>query len=197
MCFDRIFPFGAAAKGYPQCASTRARPLFCHAYLPLLSNSIHARIFVVHGGSTIQLRSCAILVLLAALSAFGQTYTGSTFAGGGLPVNVPALSASVGPVNGVAIDSAGNVFMASATYGVLRLDARTGLLSLIAGNGIPGFSGDNGPATSAQLLNPQGIALDPNGNLYIVDTGKQSCSKGLKWDHHYRGREWDAVWLQR
>src|ERR1019366_4347999 len=52
---------------------------------------------------------------------------------------------------------------------ILRLDAKTGILTLAAGNGTVGFSGDNGPATSAQLAYPTGVAVDSAGNLYIAD----------------------------
>jgi sugar lactone lactonase YvrE len=68
----------------------------------------------------------------------------------------------------IAADRAGNVFFADQNT-VLRLDATTGVLTLVAGNGTPGFSGDNGPATSAQLATPGGIAVDSAGNLYIAD----------------------------
>ena len=86
-------------------------------------------------------------------SALGQTYTISTIAGSGLPIlNIPGTQASLGFVQAVAADSAGNVFIAEENYPVvLRLDHITGILSLVAGNGTSGFSGDNGPATSAQL----------------------------------------------
>jgi uncharacterized protein (TIGR03437 family) len=68
----------------------------------------------------------------------------------------------------VAADPAGNVFFA-AQNAVLRLDATTGILTPVAGNGTHGFSGDGGPATSAQLSGPSGVAVDSAGNLYIVD----------------------------
>jgi NHL repeat len=104
-----------------------------------------------------------------AVSLFGQSYTISTFAGGGLPINIPGTSADIWPF-GVAVDAKGNVFLTDlGTNTVLRLDAVTGVLTLVAGNGTLGFSGDNGPATSAQLYNPSGVALDSTGNLYLAD----------------------------
>ena len=71
----------------------------------------------------------------------------------------------------VAVDTAGNVFFADGRNVVLRLDAGTGVISLVAGNWTPGYGGDGGPATRAQLRDPEGIALDSAGNLYIADEG--------------------------
>ncbi len=112
----------------------------------------------------------ALLLLgMGSCCAFTQTYTISTFAGGALPVNIPGASASLyGPL-AVAVDKAGNVFFVDSND-VLRLDAVTHVVTLVAGNGTPGFSGDNSPATDAQLNDPRGVALDTSGNLYIADT---------------------------
>ncbi len=112
----------------------------------------------------------AAFSILAIASAFGQTYTINTIAGGGLPVNLAATSASLGEAPGLAIDSAGNVLVSLTSYNmVVRIDAATGNLTPIAGNGIAGYGGDNGAADSAQLNGPQGIAVDSSGNLYIAD----------------------------
>jgi sugar lactone lactonase YvrE len=80
---------------------------------------------------------------------------------------------------GVAVDSAGNVYIADAGNNVIRrVDARTGTITTVAGDfaadqangGLGGFSGDGGPATSAQLKDPEGVALDGAGDLFIADT---------------------------
>jgi uncharacterized protein (TIGR03437 family) len=121
------------------------------------------------GGFTVRLFSAVMLNLAISCCAFGQTYTINTFAGGGLPVNIPGTSASLSSLNAVAVDVAGNVFFTDRHHAVLRLDATTGVLTVVAGNGTPGYSGDDGPATKAQLNNPRGVAVDAAGNLYIAD----------------------------
>src|ERR1017187_8041641 len=119
-----------------------------------------------------------LLTSIISCSAFGQTYTISTFAGGGLPINIPGTSASLGsdPPQFIAADPAGNLFFVHQNT-VLRLDATTGILTLVAGNGTTGFSGDNGPATSAQLNFPAGVAVDSAGNLYIADSSSNRVRK--------------------
>src|SRR5690242_11677396 len=100
---------------------------------------------------------CVFLGLAVACSVTAQTYTISTYAGGGLPVNIPGPAAYLSFLNAVAADGAGNVFFAMDNE-VFRLDAITGILSLVAGDSSTAFSGDNGPATSAALSNPAGVA---------------------------------------
>jgi hypothetical protein len=100
---------------------------------------------------------------------FGQSYTISTAAGAGW--DIPGLSANLSNLEGLAVDGAGNVFMALTTYSVVvRLDTK-GQLSLVAGNGIAGFSGDGGSATLAELSGPTGVVVDVDGNVYIEDAG--------------------------
>jgi hypothetical protein len=119
----------------------------------------------------------AILVFILSCYASSQTYTINTFAGGGLPVNIAGTAASIRCPSSVAVDSAGNVFFTVGNSGVLRLDAITSVVTLAAGNGTPGYSGDGGPATSAQLHSPNGLAVDSAGNLYIADTGNVPIRK--------------------
>ncbi len=81
----------------------------------------------------------------------------------------PAIHAGIGDVLGIAADAQGDVYLIEGvSYTVRRIDARTGRISVIAGTGLEGYSGDGGPATRAQI-DPCGIALDHAGNLYISD----------------------------
>jgi uncharacterized protein (TIGR03437 family) len=115
------------------------------------------------------------LTLAASSVAAGQIYSISTLAGGGLPVNIPATSTTLNP-GYAAADKAGDLFFVNQ-YVVLRMDSATGVLTLAAGNGTTGFSGDGGPATSAQLYRPAGVAVDSAGALYIADAGNQRVRK--------------------
>ncbi|HXB70989.1 MAG TPA: BACON domain-containing carbohydrate-binding protein [Candidatus Acidoferrales bacterium] len=83
--------------------------------------------------------------------------------------NGPATSAELNNPEGVAVDSAGNLFIADTVNHRIR-KVSNGVITTVAGNGLGGFSGDNGPATSAELAGPYGVAVDSAGNLYIADT---------------------------
>jgi uncharacterized protein (TIGR03437 family) len=72
---------------------------------------------------------------------------------------------------GVATDQSGNVYIADASrHSIKRIDSH-GKVTVLAGTGTAGFAGDGGPAVSAQLNSPSGLAVDSQGNLYIADTG--------------------------
>ena len=92
----------------------------------------------------------------------------SGFAGDGGPAN----SALLNLPTGLGIDSAGDIFIAdSGNNRIRRIDAISGVITTVAGNGAAVFAGDGGPATSASLNEPTGVAVDADGNLYIADTG--------------------------
>jgi len=124
-------------------------------------------------GTPRALGSLALLVLLVSPLACGQgiitTVAGSTwvFRGDG----GPATSAPLGYVYGVAIDAAGNVYASDQDNDLVVKVSPTGVLTVVAGNRLRGFSGDGGPATSASLNQPTSVAADAAGNLYVTDRG--------------------------
>ena len=82
----------------------------------------------------------------------------------------PAKRALLSAPHEVRFDRAGNMFIAERDAHVVRhVDMKSGTISTVAGTGTRGFSGDGGPATSAELAQPHSIALDRNDNLYICD----------------------------
>jgi uncharacterized protein (TIGR03437 family) len=122
------------------------------------------------------LRAAAGVVLFVGPS-WAQQYVISTVAGGAPPpISAPALTAAIGALGGVATDAVGNVYIVSINSCVFKLDKK-GVLTLVAGNARPGYSGDGGPATSAQLSRPFGVAVDGAGNVFIADSGNSSIRK--------------------
>jgi uncharacterized protein (TIGR03437 family) len=87
--------------------------------------------------------------------------------------NGSAAAAQVAQPEGLVMDPAGNLYIADAANHRVRKVTPTGTISTVAGNGHPGFSGDSGPASAAQLNQPYDLALDAAGNLYIADYGNQ------------------------
>jgi sugar lactone lactonase YvrE len=96
----------------------------------------------------------------------------STLAGNGIwgYANGSLTSASFRNPSGMAVDQAGNLYIADSINQVVR-KITTSAVSTFAGNGQSGYSGDNGAATAASLNNPTGVALDAANNLYIADQG--------------------------
>ena len=88
-----------------------------------------------------------------------------------------AIAAQLRSPSGVAVDDAGNVYIADKYNNRIRKVALDGTISTVAGMGENGYSGDNGPAVEAELSSPSGIAVDGDGNLYIADTGNSRIRK--------------------
>lgn len=110
-----------------------------------------------------------LLVVLTCVFAKAAAKTVTTVAGGYLGDGKLATSASLAFPTGVARDAQGNIFVSDSYHCRIRMVDPSGVISTIAGTGICGYSGDGGPAKSAQISDSFGIALDRDGNLLITD----------------------------
>ncbi len=136
-------------------------------------------------------RTGAVVIETTGGGLMGSTLIGG-FAVGSLPVLAPgridtvagnadwiyqtdgvlATQASIFLPTGVVADAAGNLYLAdSQNNRIRRVDGKTGLISTVAGTGIPGYGGDGGPAVDALVNVPAGLVLDGAGNLYFADSG--------------------------
>jgi len=107
-----------------------------------------------------------VIGLFAVSFAWSQPYSITTIAGGA-PPPTPAAAATASVLPGsVAVDFAGNLYFTSFNC-IFKVDI-TGTMTRVAGTSA-GFSGDGGPATSAQLNNPMGLAVDAAGNIFAAD----------------------------
>ena len=112
----------------------------------------------------------------------------------------PATSALLSFLGGLAIDGAGNVYIAdSGNNRIRRVDASTGLISTVAGNGVAAFSGDGGLATAASLNSPAAVAFDSASQPVCRRCGEQPYPAHRRIDrHHYdRSRNWKYLVQRR
>ena len=137
-----------------------------------MSAARRRRRIVVCAAAVLSLAGLAVLAAPAtALAAAGDlaTFAGSLGAG-------TATSVAMGP-RGVAV-SGTNLYVADTENNLIRkVDLSTGTASVVAGNGIPGFDGDGGPGTAAQINGPTDVQVDASGNLYVADTNNQRIRK--------------------
>ena len=82
----------------------------------------------------------------------------------------PATAAELSDADGIAVDPAGNLYIADSFNNVIRKVDTAGIITTYAGTGAAGYSGDHGPATSADLDYPWGVRLDRSGDLYVTDS---------------------------
>jgi sugar lactone lactonase YvrE len=147
--------------GTGQCGSTNDGGTATSAAMTRpLSLAVDAaqNIYVGYNGSVRQITLGGLITTIAG--------GGSTLGDGG-----PATSANLTDVNGIAVDSAGNIYLADTEHNLIRKVTPNGLITTLAGTGVAGNDGDGGLAIAAQLNGPTNLALDSAGNLYVADTG--------------------------
>ena len=92
--------------------------------------------------------------------------------------NILATSAQLNNPQGITLDTSGNIYIGDLhNYRIRKIDANNGIITTIAGTGTSGYNGDNIAATSAQLSDPFGVAIDSLGNIYITDRGNNRIRK--------------------
>ena len=89
----------------------------------------------------------------------------------------PATAALLDTPTSIAVDAGNNIYIADSHNQRVRMVNAQGVIGTVAGNGSAGYSGDGGPATSASLFQPEAVAVDAAGNLYIADTGNYRIRK--------------------
>ena len=118
----------------------------------------------------------SFLFLAALTPCASQAQNISTVVGGG-PNNLPVLSSAIGTPSAVATDATGNFFIADSRNNRVYEITSAGNLTVLAGNGAKGYSGDSGPAASAELNTPTGVSVDSGNNIYIADSGNNVIRK--------------------
>ena len=118
----------------------------------------NGRVYVCANGRVRQIDTAGVIRTVAGNGLYG--YSGD---------NGPAVQASFATCRGLAVDAAGNIYLADSDSHCVRKVNTSGIITTAAGNGQRGDSGDGGPATQAAFLSPYDVATDTLGNLYVVD----------------------------
>ncbi|HMF36072.1 MAG TPA: Ig-like domain repeat protein, partial [Isosphaeraceae bacterium] len=140
---------------------------------PLSAGAHH--ITAVYGGDTNDLDSTDTLTggQVAITRVAGNKDGEAGFGGDG----GPASQAQLNQPEGVATDASGNLYIADTDNNRIRKISPDGIISTVAGNGMPGYNDDGIKATDAKLNAPTGVAVDAQGNLFIADTGNNRIRK--------------------
>lgn len=128
-------------------------------------------VYIVSGYDSRARKIDATTGFISTIAGTGSGYGGYSGDGG------PAIDADLYDPLGIAVDDAGNVFIADAVNDRIRRIDASGIITTIAGTGVSGYSGDGGPATSAELAFPNAVAVDSNGDVYIADTLNERVRK--------------------
>jgi sugar lactone lactonase YvrE len=117
------------------------------------------------------LSACAIRRISpqGAITLIAGTYAPGFGGDGG-----PAIAATLSTPRGIALDTNNNIYFCdTGNSRIRRIDANTGIIETVAGNGVEAYGGDNGLAVNARLSTPTGVATDGTGNVYLADTNNQ------------------------
>jgi hypothetical protein len=125
-----------------------------------LAVDIHGDLFIADTGNNRirEINTNGIIMTVAGTNSAG-------FAGDG----GPAVDAKLNSPVGVAVDTAGNLFIADMSNNRVRQVSPDGIITTLAGTNVAGFSGDGGPATNASLNQPYGVAVDAYDDVFIAD----------------------------
>ena len=145
--------YGFSGDGGPATAATLADPISVTA-------DAAGNLFIVDKGNHVirKVNTAGIITRVAGTGTSGYNADG-----------ISALGSRLNTPEAVAVDAAGNLYIADFYNNRVRKVSTTGIISTIAGTGVYGFSGDGGPATDAQVQYPAGVAVDAAGNVYISD----------------------------
>ena len=154
---------GALGYGGDGGPATNAE-LETYALMGLAVDS-NGNVYIGCGGTVRKVNASGIISRVAGTGAFGYSGDGG-----------PATAAELSVVTGLCLDKAGNLYISDEQNSVIRMVNTSGIISTIAGTTI-GFSGDGGPATSAQLKTPDGITIDDSGSMYVCDRSNQRIRK--------------------
>jgi hypothetical protein len=192
-----ILPAGGASTGAQTVEIADATPGATIYYtsngtVPTTSSPVYTAPFVVSQAATVQALAVAANVPNSAVASAQFTMpiavnaansiitTAGGIAGeyGNTGDGGPFSQAWINSPGGVAMDGQGNLYILELyNYDVRKVNAQTGIITLVAGNGTKGRSGDNGPATKAEFNIPQALAVDAAGDVFIGDTGNNVVRK--------------------
>jgi len=153
---------GSGVPGYGFCGDGGPATDACFKYMWGIARDGSGNIYVA---DQFNYRVRKDTVSTGIISTFAGSGRGNYWGDGG-----SATSAGLDKPQGMAFDSAGNMYIADTYSNRVRKVTTGGIISTIAGTGLPGFSGDGGAATSAKLDEPTSVAVDSNGNVFVMDS---------------------------
>ncbi len=132
-----------------------------------LTSDYAGNVYFVSFNCVFRLDGGGVITRIAGISAPGYSGDGG-----------PALDAQLSRPGGLALDGAGNLYIADVDNHRIRKVSADGIITTVAGTGVAGFSGDGGPAIEAQMYLAAGLAVDGKGNLFILDWGNSYAPPG-------------------